>query len=83
MDRGEVRSKLELDEERVVIPVDEIVALVSGIFEKIGCIAEVSREVAEHHADSNLCGMESHCLMRTLQYADQFESGYMSSDVEP
>jgi len=27
--------------------------------------------------------MESHGLMRTLQYADQFESGYMRADTEP
>ncbi len=78
-----MRSKLELEEERIVIPVAEIVALVSGVFENIGCSVEVSREVAEHLADSNLCGMESHGLMRTLQYADQFESGYMRPDVEP
>jgi LDH2 family malate/lactate/ureidoglycolate dehydrogenase len=83
MKQEEVRSKLELEEERIVIPVAEIVALVSGVFENIGCSVEVSREVAEHLADSNLCGMESHGLMRTLQYADQFESGYMRPDVEP
>ncbi len=82
MNQDEVRSKLELEEERVVIPVDEIIALVSGIFENIGCSAGVAREVAEHLADANLCGMESHGLMRTLQYADQFESGYMRPDVE-
>jgi LDH2 family malate/lactate/ureidoglycolate dehydrogenase len=82
MKQEEVRSKLELEEERIVIPVAEIVALVSGVFENIGCSVEVSREVAEHLADSNLCGMESHGLMRTLQYADQFESGYMRPDVE-
>ncbi len=78
-----VRSKLELDDERITLGVDEIVALVSGIFENIGCGPEIAREVAEHLADSNLCGMESHGLMRTLQYVDQFESGYMRPDVEP
>ena len=78
-----MRSKLELQEERVVIPTDEIVTLVRRIFENIGCSTEVSREVAEHLADSNLCGMESHGLMRTLQYADQFESGYMRPDASP
>ena len=82
MNQDQVRSKLELAEERVVIPLDEVVTLVSGIFENIGCSAGVAREVAEHLADSNLCGMESHGLMRTLQYADQFESGYMRPDVE-
>jgi len=80
---NEVRSKLELDDERITVKVDEIVALVRGIFENIGCNAKVAREVAEHLADSSLCGMESHGLMRTLQYAEQFESGYMRPDVEP
>jgi len=83
MNQDEVRSKLELEEERVVIATDEIVALVSEIFENIGCSVEVSREVADHLADANLCGMESHGLMRTLQYADQFESGYMQPDASP
>ncbi len=83
MNQDQVRSKLELEEERVVIPTDEIVTLVSGIFENIGCSAEVAREVAEHLADANLCGMESHGLMRTLQYAEQFEAGYMRADVSP
>lgn len=79
----EVRSKLELSEARVVISTEEIVALVAEIFENIGCSAPSSREIAEHLADSNLCGMESHGLMRTLQYAKQFEEGYMRADVEP
>ncbi|MCP4983766.1 MAG: Ldh family oxidoreductase [Gammaproteobacteria bacterium] len=79
----ETRSKLELTEKRVTIPVDEIVSLVSGIFENIGCSTEISRQVAEHLADASLCGMESHGLMRCLQYADQFASGYMRPDVEP
>jgi LDH2 family malate/lactate/ureidoglycolate dehydrogenase len=82
MEKNRIRSKLELDDERVVVALPEIVGLVSGIFENIGCSRPVSREVAEHLADSNLCGMESHGLMRTLQYAEQFESGYMRADAE-
>ncbi|UCH39287.1 MAG: Ldh family oxidoreductase [Gammaproteobacteria bacterium] len=82
MDQSGIRSKLELDDERVFIAVEEIVALVASIFENIGCSALVAREVAEHLADSNLCGMESHGLMRTLQYAEQFETGYMRADAE-
>ncbi len=78
-----VRSKLELGEARERIAVDEIVALVAGIFEALGCFSDVARAVAEHLADANLCGMESHGLMRTLQYADQFRSGYLRADVRP
>ncbi len=47
-DSIKVRSKLELDDERIVVPLDEIVSIVSGIFENIGCSADVSLEVAEH-----------------------------------
>lgn len=82
-DVPQVRSKLELDEERAVVDVDEIIGLVAGIFRKLGCSAQHAREIAEHLADANLCGVESHGLMRTLQYAEQFESGYMRPDVEP
>jgi len=78
-----VRSKLDMDDERVIIPVPEIVSLVSEIFQRLGCSAGIAHEVAAHLADANLCGMESHGLMRTLQYADQFETGYMRADVEP
>ncbi len=78
-----VRSKLDLEGDRVTIAVDEIVALVSGIFENIGCDSKISSEVAQHLASSNLCGMESHGLMRTLQYAEQFESRTMRPDVAP
>ena len=82
-DVPQVRSKLELNEQRAVVAVDEVVSLVAEIFCHLGCSAEHGREIAEHLADANLCGMESHGLMRTLQYAEQFESGYMRPDVEP
>ena len=78
-----VRSKLELKGKRVNIAVNEAVELVTGIFQGVGCSEKISREVAEHLANSNLCAVESHGLMRTLQYVDQFESGYMRPNVEP
>jgi len=78
-----VRSKLELSDERVLVPVDEMIALVSNIFLNVGCSKQAARQIAEHLTDSNLCGMESHGLMRTLQYVDQFESGTMSAAKEP
>ena len=80
---SEHRSKLHIDEDRVTIPVPEIVSLVSDIFLSLGCSAAIAKEVATHLADANLCGMESHGLMRALQYADQFESGYMRAAAEP
>lgn len=82
-DSSEHRSKLDMDEERVTVSLADIVSLVSDIFRNLGCRQTIATEVAEHLADSNLCGMESHGLMRTLQYADQFESGYMQATSEP
>jgi LDH2 family malate/lactate/ureidoglycolate dehydrogenase len=82
-DEFKVRSKLDLEGDRVLIAVEEITTLVSGIFENIGCFPEIAREIAGHLADSNLSGVESHGLMRTLQYADQFASGYMRANVRP
>ena len=78
----EIRSKLDLPGDRVSVAVDEVIDLVAGIFRHLGCRSEVAREVAEHLADANLCGMESHGLMRCLQYAEQFETGYMDAGAE-
>lgn len=73
-----VYSKLSLNEPRTIVPVDVAVRTVAGIFETSGCDAPVARQIAEHLADANLCGMESHGLVRTMQYTEQFESGYMN-----
>lgn len=81
--RTEPSSKLELEGPRQIISASESVKIVSRIFERLHCSAETARFVAEHLADTSLCGMESHGLMRTLQYAEQFESGYMDARAVP
>ena len=78
-----VRSKLTLQGERVEVSEAESVAVVSRIFRRLGCAEPVALEVAEHLADTSLCGMESHGLMRTLQYAEQFQNGYMNATAKP
>jgi hydroxycarboxylate dehydrogenase B len=78
-----VRSKLTLKDERIQIPIKEMIELVSDIFENLGCSSTTAKQIAEHLTDSNLCGMESHGLMRTLQYAEQFETGYMRAETDP
>ncbi len=82
-DQLKVRSKLALKDDRVLVPVDEMIELVRNIFVNIGCHDKAAGQIAEHLTDANLCGMESHGLMRTLQYADQFESGAMLPEKEP
>ena len=80
---SEVRSKLTLHGERIRIDAGEAVGIVADIFLRLGCNEAVAREVAAHLADTSLCGMESHGLMRTLQYAEQFQNGYLDPAAEP
>jgi LDH2 family malate/lactate/ureidoglycolate dehydrogenase len=71
------RSKLTLRGDRVRVDAAEAIGIVTDILQRIGCREAVAREVAEHLADTSLCGMESHGLMRTLQYAEQMRNGYL------
>lgn len=77
------RSKLELRGERVTVTAEDAISLVSRIFHSIGCAEETALCVAEHLTDTSLCGMESHGLMRTLQYAEQFRSGHLNPGATP
>lgn len=74
-----INTKLAV--ERVVVSATEATERVAGIFRDVGCTEEVSLLVAMHLADSSLSGVESHGLMRTLQYVEQFESGSMRADA--
>ncbi|MCP5081003.1 MAG: Ldh family oxidoreductase [Alphaproteobacteria bacterium] len=78
-----MKSKLELRGGRVVVNAADAVLLISAMFCKTGCTRGTARQVAEHLADASLCGVESHGLMRTLQYAEQFESGYLDPAAIP
>lgn len=80
---AEVRSKLTLRGERVDVDAVQAIDIVSDIFVRIGCSTDTAQLIAEHLTDTSLCGMESHGLMRTLQYATQFQNGYMVPAAEP
>lgn len=74
---SETRSKLQFDGGRIMVKADAAIAVLTGIFQRAGCPAATARLVAEHLVDASLCGVESHGLMRTLQYVEQFASGSM------
>lgn len=76
-------TKLQLSGDRVVVAAAEATDLVEQIFRCAGCGEGTARTVAEHLVDSNLCGVESHGLMRVLQYVEQFETGTMRADATP
>lgn len=77
-------SKLDLlDGGRVRVSAEHATAVLHGIFRAIGCDEDIALSIAEHLADTSLCGMESHGLMRALQYAEQFSSGSMRANARP
>lgn len=76
-------SKLELDGERQVIKVDEIIDFVGGVLKMAGCHDDIAQTVAEHLVEANLSGVESHGVMRVMQYVEQFERRYMWAEGRP
>jgi len=78
-----IPSKLALHGPRVSIEAAAAVDRLTAIFEALGSTDRIATQVAEHLADASLAGVESHGLMRVLQYADQFRSGYLKAGVEP
>ena len=75
-------SKLKV-EKRELVPVKDIRTLVSSVFQKVGCDEDISEFVAEHLVESNLKGVESHGVMRMIQYVEQLENGYMNPFGRP
>ena len=76
-------SKLTLFDERVAVPRDEAEAVVEAILSGVGCPSDTARQVAEHLVESDLSGVESHGVMRVLQYVEQFRGGYMDAQGRP
>jgi uncharacterized oxidoreductase len=78
-----INTKLDADTPRVFIAADEVCSVLKSIFLSCGCSENTSRLVAEHLVDASLCGVESHGVMRVLQYVEQFQNGYMNPQGEP
>ena len=75
-------SKLQLSSDRLAIPTHEVQAVVESILKDAGCSVAIAHEVADHLIDTELCGIESHGVMRVMQYADQFAKGVMDPRAE-
>ena len=76
-------SKLDFDGPRIRVPVDAAIALGASILTRAGCAESIAREVATHLVDADLGGVESHGIMRVLQYAEQFANGYLDARATP
>lgn len=78
-----VPSKLELRGNRVEVSPEKATPLIVDIFNRLGCSEDHSRMITEHLIDANLCGMESHGVMRVMQYAERMQSGTMKVGIRP
>lgn len=78
-----ISTKLELRGGRVEVTAHEAAAIVVDIFNRLGCHQDTSKAITEHLIDANLCGMESHGVMRVMQYAERMRDGSMRIDVQP
>jgi LDH2 family malate/lactate/ureidoglycolate dehydrogenase len=68
---------------RVRVPAEQAAGLAARILAAAGLAPATAREVAEHLADANLCGVDSHGLVRVMQYVRQLEGGYMRAGATP
>ena len=76
-------SKLDYQGQRLNITATEAIEAMMVIFTALGCEEDIAESTALHLADSSLCGVESHGVMRCLQYAEQFKSGYLDAKARP
>jgi uncharacterized oxidoreductase len=76
-------SKLTLPDRRRSLPVDEALELVARILVKAGLPADIGECVADHLVDAELCGVESHGIVRVIQYVEQLKTGYLSAMARP
>jgi LDH2 family malate/lactate/ureidoglycolate dehydrogenase len=76
-------SKLSFAGGRTPVPIDRVRQLIEAVLAQKGCAADICRHVAEHLIDTELCGVESHGVARILQYAEQYDTGYLRADANP
>ena len=79
----ETSSKLQLDAPRRIVTAAAAEELLTEILRAVGCSEATSQLVAAHLTEASLSGVESHGLMRVLQYVEQFESGYLKATARP
>lgn len=76
-------SKLDFDGKRMAVNETKAVEVMTAILGSLGCDIKAASMIADHLADASLCGVESYGVMRILQYARQFRSGYMTATGRP
>ena len=67
----EITSKIILGEKRFKLASDHVDRVLTGIFISVGFPEDISKVTSSHLVDANLVGVESHGIMRVLEYADE------------
>ena len=62
---------------------EELEALSISILSVVGCDEETARFVALHLVDADIKGVESHGVMRLIQYVEQADEGYFQPSARP
>jgi LDH2 family malate/lactate/ureidoglycolate dehydrogenase len=74
-------SKITLPGGRVAVSQITVRETLEAILAKRRCAPDVALAVAAHLIDTELGGVESHGVVRIIQYAEQYESGYLRPDA--
>ncbi|MFN7000670.1 MAG: Ldh family oxidoreductase [Elioraea tepidiphila] len=65
-----------------VFDVERLRAAAEAVFRAVGCPAVEAEAVAAHLADANLCGHDSHGMIRVLPYVKALRRGYFHAGRE-
>ncbi len=76
-------SKLQLVENRVSVPIAQAHQIGVQVLQASGCYAPLAQAIVDHLIDAELCGVESHGIVRALQYGEEFKRGYLVANVTP
>ncbi|MDP6768772.1 MAG: Ldh family oxidoreductase, partial [Arenicellales bacterium] len=61
----------------------QLESLATEIMSAIGCRDDIASMVANHLVDASCKGIDSHGMMRLMQYAEQAECGYFLPAARP
>jgi uncharacterized oxidoreductase len=78
-----MRTGKLLAEDRVAVAPDRAAAVARAVFEAAGAPADVAADVADHLVEADQCGVESHGVVRTLQYAREMRDGVLAVSARP
>ena len=62
---------------------DYVDRVLTGIFISVGFPEDISKVTSSHLVDANLVDVESHGIMRVLEYADEIKSGVSNPFSRP